>query len=132
MKHLRVITWCRWKIGDPFDDRFYSIFTASVLKPSWEYPIASVAMSIVKGNHKLFMRIATLESLYSVFVIPEVYRERLSVAWGEAVTDACNIRDKQRLLHNIGNLEPGSAVVRTDTGEIIAEAERIMRDGNAT
>jgi len=127
MNHLRVITWCRWKLPDPYTKENFTIFTASVLKPSFEYPIASVSMSIVKGRYKVFLRLPSLKDLASVFVIPTEYQDRLRTAYQQALSEAGPIQSHQKALYKMQGLAPGSNVVRTDTGEIIAEAERIIK-----
>jgi CHASE3 domain sensor protein len=84
-------------------------------------------MSIVNGGGRTFLRFASLLDLYKIFVIPEEYRERLSKGYEQAITESREIRAKQQALYKMSNLQPGSQVVRTDTGEVIAEAERIIR-----
>lgn len=126
-RHLHVITWARWKVTDPFSDKYYSIFTASILKPTWQYPIACATMAISKGRQKVFMRLP-YEALKEVFVIPQEYQERLEEGYQQAQTEALEIQKQQKALWKMSNLANGSHVVRTDTGEIIAEAERIMRE----
>lgn len=128
MKHLEVITWARWRINDSYAKEFYTVFTASVLRPNFEYPLATVSMSIVKGSRRMFLTFATLEDLRAVFVIPAAYNERLEFAYQEATEEMQTIIDKQQALHRMANLAPGSQIVRTDTGEVIAEAERILKE----
>lgn len=128
MNHLRVITWCRWKVSDPYSKDNFTLFTASVLKPSFEFPIAGVAMSIVKGRYKVFIRLPSLKDLAGVFVIPEEYRERLRNAYQQALVEAETIQKHQKALYQLQ--KPGSAVIDTGTGEILSEAERIIREGN--
>ena len=126
MNHLRVLTWARWKVQDSYSPEHFTVFTASVLKPSFEFPVACVAMSIVKGNYKIFLRMPSLEEMVSVFVIPEEYKERLREGYERALVQAGKIEEHQKALYKMSNLAPGSQVVRTDTGEIIAEAEKII------
>ncbi len=127
-KFLKVITWARWKVVSKLDAKYYTVFTISVFKPSWEFPIACVAMSQRNGISKSFMRFLTPEDLQEVFVIPKVYKERLIEGYAQAVLEAREIQTKQKALWKMSDLQPGSHVVRTDTGEIIAEAERILRE----
>jgi len=129
LKHLLVITWARWKFYDSYDKRYFTTFTASVLKPSFEYPVASVTMSVVNAAGRVFMRFATIENLRSLFIIPNEYAERLEEAYRKAIFEAQTIQDKQKALYKMSGLLPGSKIVRTDTGEIIAEAEDILREG---
>jgi len=129
-KFLKVITWARWKVMSSLEAKYYTVFTVSVFKPSWEFPIACVAMSQRSGINKSFMRFLTLESLQEVFVIPEIYKERLIEGYAQAVQEAREIQTKQKTLWKMSDMAPGTHVVRTDTGEIIAEAERIIRGDN--
>ena len=127
-KFLKVITWARWKVVSLLDAKYYTVFTISVFKPSWEFPVACVAMSQRSGISKSFMRFPTLESLQEVFVIPEVYKDRLMEGYAQAVREAREIQAKQKALWKMSDMAPGTHVIRTDTGEIIAEAERIIRE----
>ena len=132
MKHLRVITWCRWRHSDAFDDRFSVSYTASVLSPSYEYPIPCLSMSVVTAAGRIFVRFATIEALEQLYVVPGEYRDRLIAGYNMGLQQSEQIREHLRMIMHAKGLEPGASIVRTDTGEIIAEAERIMRDGNAT
>jgi len=128
MNHLKVITWARWKVEDSYDNKFYTVFTLSVLKPDFRYSLPTVAMSIVKGKRRMFLTFPTLESCKGVFVIPSIYLERLEGAYEQAEKEATQIRTQQQAMHRMANLAPGSQIVRTDTGEVIAEAERIIKE----
>ena len=128
MKHLKVITWARWRVNDSYAREFYTVFTASVLKPNFEYPLATVSMSIVKGSRRMFLTFANLDGLKAVFVVPVAYLDRLESAYTEAIRETEAIIAKQQTLHKMANLAPGGQIVRTDTGEVIAEAERYLRE----
>lgn len=129
MKHLQVITWARWNVNDPLEPEYYTVFTASILKPSWEYPFPCASMAIRKGKNKLFMRMS-YQALINTFRIPVEYLDRLNSGYREALNLATSIQEKQRQLHKLNSLPPGTQLVRTDTGEIIAEAERILREAD--
>jgi len=127
MKHLLAVTWARWTVQDPIDEEHYTIFTASILKPSWEYPIVCASMAIRKGIKKIFIRLS-YGGLLATFVIPDEYRERLDLGYKEALSIAEYIQSKQRALHRLSNIPPGAKVIRTDTGEIIAEVEQYLKE----
>ena len=119
MKHLKVITWARWTAPDPFSPEHFTIFTASILKPSWEYPIASASMSIRKGEKKIFLRMP-FNVLRGTFVIPGKYLARLMVANHEAEAQAHNIREQQKAFHRMAGVQ--------DVTEVLNEAEKILKE----
>ncbi len=125
-KFLKAITWARWKYFDPYEPKYFTVFTASVMKPSFEYPVACVSLSVSNGCGKVFCRFASLVDLRKCLVVPDEYIERLNEGYAQAVAESQAIAAKQQTLFRISNLQPGSQVVRTDTGEIVAEAERII------
>jgi len=128
MRHLNVITWARWTVQDAYDDRYYTVFTCSILKPSYEYPVASVAMSITNAKGRVFIRYASLEALKTTFVIPQEYHQRLHDGYAQASTLAADIRRHQRTLYKLQDLSPDTQIIRTDTGEIINDVERFLQD----
>ena len=130
MKHLKVVTWCRWKVQDPYDKRFLVNYTASVLKPSFETPVPCISMSIVTAAGRVFVRFRCLEDLRQVFVVPSEYIERLQEGYATAIVEANKLQTHLKTMMKSGDLAPGSYVVRTDTGEIVAEAERIIKEGD--
>ena len=125
--NFKSITWASWKAVDTFDHNHFTIFTAFILKPSWEYPIASAAMTIRRGTKKILLRMS-YDSLKKLFIIPGEYHERLDDGHLHAVAQMKDIIKQQKVYHKTADLSPGSCIVRTDTGEIIAEAERIIRE----
>jgi hypothetical protein len=127
-RFIKQITWARWKLVDPYMDKYWTNFTLSVAKPSFEYPAPTVLMSIVNGGGRTFMRFRSLDDLRAVFVVPAEYTGRLSDAWTQAVAEANTIQKQLKAIMHVSDLSPGSQIVRTDTGEIIAEAERIIKD----
>ena len=129
MSNFKSITWASWKMVDSFDPEHFTLFTAFILKPSWEYPVACAALTIRKGTKKILLRMS-YDSLCKTIIIPEEYRERLATAHLEALRQAKALRDYQKKIHKMSDLQPGSHVIRTDTGEIIAEAERIIREND--
>jgi hypothetical protein len=110
------------------DNEHYSVFTASVLKPDYEHPVPVVAMSVVKGRDRVFIKFPTLDALHKLFVVPEIYIERLATGWMQAVEEAAIIQKQLKTLMQLSKLAPGSQVVRTDTGEVIAEVESFLKD----
>jgi len=128
MKHLKVVTWARWKVADPYDDRYYINFTASILKPTFEAPVPCASMSVVTAAGRVFTRFKNLADLRALFVVPDEYIGRLEEGYREAVRETTRIQTHLKMMMKAGGLEPGSFVVRTDTGEILAQAERILKE----
>jgi len=122
MGNLKVITWARWQVPDTFHPEHYTMFTASILKPSWEYPMASAAMSIHKGKYKIFLRMSFRDLMRS-FVVPDEYISRLTVANHEAEALAHNIREQQRAFHRMAGVQ--------DAASILDEADKILRKREA-
>lgn len=119
MGNLKVITWARWTVPDFFHPEHYTMFTASILKPSWEYPAASAAMSIHKGKYKIFLRMP-FKSLRDTFVIPDEYLSRLMVANHEAEAQAHNIREQQKAFHRMAGVQ--------DITGVLDEADKILKE----
>lgn len=118
-KPLKVLTWARWTVPDSYNPKFYTIFTASILRPSWEYPIASASMSIHKGQRKIFLRMP-FKSLRDTFVIPDEYLSRLMVANHEAEAQAHNIREQQKAFHRMAGVQ--------DAAGVLDEADKILKE----
>jgi len=121
---LNQITWARWRVIDPYNDKYYNVFTVSIPQPSYQYPCAAVLLSIASGKNKVLLRFGSLDELREIFITPDDYRERLELGYRMAIEQ----RDKiQRHLKTFIALETAKgAVVDTGTGEILAEAERIV------
>lgn len=127
--HLRRLTWCKWERKDSYDKEKYTTFHISIYSPTWERPYVTLLISISNGGGRVFFRAASVADLQSVLIVPGHYLERLMEAEQEALRIADQVGRDMRLALQARNLAPGSCVVRTDTGEIIAEAERILGGG---
>jgi hypothetical protein len=84
-------------------------------------------MSVSNANGRLLMRYLSIESLQERFVIPEHYITRLVDGFKLASIEADKIQTQFKTMMKISNLSPGTQLVRTDTGEVVAEAERIIK-----
>jgi len=126
MGFISNITWCRWKVVD-MDGEHYTVITVSVPKPGYQYPTACLLVSLTSGSRKVMMRFSDIKGLKQVFVVPCEYDERIGVGYGEAVKVADGIQRQLRAVMKMGGLGEGGKVIRTDTGEIIAEAENIIK-----
>jgi len=122
----RRLTWAEWKTIDPFDQTKYTTFYLSVYEPTWERPYASILLRMSNGSGSAFCRFATIEALNQVFVMPCSFQERVETAMRKANLIADDISNDMRLAMNRRQLAQGGQIIRTDTGEILAEAERII------
>ncbi len=84
-------------------------------------------MSISNAKSKVFIRFASLQALIGVFVVPGEYLERLKDSYNIALREADNLQFQLKTVMKMGDIAPGGQIVRTDTGEVIAEAERILK-----
>ena len=110
------------------DGRHYVVVTASVVHPSFEYPLVCLVLSLVSGKGRILQRFTSLDALKSFICVPEEYIDRLVDGCSKARVEVDEIQTKLKTLMRISNLAPGSQVVRTDTGEIVAEAENIIKE----
>ena len=143
MKHLKVITWARWKHYDPFavrpeedkrkrknltfESHYFTMFTASVLFPTYEYPYPCLTMSVVAPKYRVLLRFVSLADMQAVFVIPAEYRERLAEGFESAVKESRRIRQRDAAMRKTSDMAPGSQLVRTDTGEVVMEIEDYLK-----
>ena len=123
--HKRL-AWHRWEIKDGFDQSKWTAFTISVFAPSYEHPYASVLVSIANGGGRVLMRLRTVSDAQSLFAIPGEIIDRLNRAVEQGEIEAQAIERDMRLALERRNLPAGTGLARTDTGQIVAEAERII------
>ena len=122
----RRLTWYRWEWQDPIHPDMWTACTCSVYQPTYELPFVSVLVSIANGGGKVLFRCSSLEQAQQRIVIPDEGIERLQLAITKAQGYLEDIQEDLRLILNAHTLEGGGQIVRTDTGEILAEAERII------
>jgi hypothetical protein len=125
---IKQITWARWRTYDPYDSQYYTVYTVAVPKPSYEYPGACMMMWVTNTKGKVMARYASLQALRQVYVIPIEYEGRLEEGYRQAEAEALKVQTRLRAMIKIDNLQPGARVIRTDTGEVVAEAERIIKE----
>lgn len=125
LRHNRL-TYYRWEWHDPYHSEFWTACTVSIYAPTYEMPFVSVLVSFANGKGRVFMRTKTLDSLPFGIVLPSEGRERLERALTQAQVILNGINDNLRLVMGAQNLEPGARVIRTDTGEVIRQAEEIL------
>ena len=126
-KSLIKLAYFKKQIADPYNANFYTVIEVFVPKPTAEKPYPCLLVAIRNGHQKLFFRVASIKELHSTFSIPKSAKLRLAMALVEANHEADRIEQDYKLLFARRHLAEGGQIVRTDTGEVIAEAERILR-----
>lgn len=119
------------KIQDPYNKGFFTTFEAFVPKPNAETPLPCILVAIRNGHQRLFFRVASVKELTSAFSIPQSAKKRLAMALVEANHETDRIEKDYKLLFAQRHLAPGGQIVRTDTGEVLAnsvnDVERYLR-----
>ena len=128
MRFLKQITWARWKYYDPFETQYYTVFTATIPKPTFQFPTACAMISISNNGGKVFIRFGSLVELRAFTVIPDEYSERMEEGYRQAVTEAEKIQSQLKMIMEVRKLPPGTSLVRTDTGEILRDVEKYLKD----
>lgn len=118
------ITWIRWEVPDPFNSRYWTAYIVQIYKPSYDYPHVTVLYSMANGGGKCKTRYRSVKELLAHHHIPEHYLERLYT--GETYAWECleGIRED---IANLGMLKKGAKLVDIASGEILNEAERILK-----
>ena len=117
------LTWYRWEHRDPMAKEKWTAWTVSIYAPTYERNHVSVLLSIANGGGRCLTTYGSLEALYGRVVVPVEGRERLERGITQAEAILGQIRRDLRLLAVPDSLPPGAHLVRTDTGEIVREAE---------
>jgi len=121
---MRVLAWWRKVWADPYDGRWYITVSVSIPTPTSEFPVACVLVSFRSSNSRVLCRFTDIVTARKAVVIDEKAIPRLQRAWEEAEKQAQGIQHKLRVM--MAASQPNSVVVDKSTGEIIAEAERII------
>jgi len=124
---FRTVKLARYhrKIADPYNKTFYTEFEAFVLKPTYNHPWPCIMVSVRNGRQKLFFRVADLKELRAAFKIPRTAGQRLNLALMAANREADDIEKDMKLAFARRRLVSGH-IVRTDTGEVLAQADKIL------
>src|SRR3989304_1061819 len=112
LKAVKIARFHR-KIEDPYNRNFYTDLEVFVLKPTIEYPLPCILVSIRNGHQKLFFRVGNVKGVLLAFKLPESARERLSLALVEANHEADRIEQDYKLIFAKRQLAPGGSIVRT-------------------
>lgn len=125
----RCLGWWREEVHDPYNPEYWTAINVSVMSPMMEKPYVSVLISFSNANGRVTMRVRDIKEASEVVVIPieDAMRLESAVIKGNKIAD--EIEKDYKLIFERRKLPPGVSLIRTDTGEIISEAEKILREG---
>ena len=112
------------KIRDAYDTKAYTWRMVLVPKPTFQSPLPGILVSLRNGHKKILLRVKSLEDYDRAFTLTAEEREKIRLALFEANREADRIEDDFRHL-----AEKRRQSSDADTGEVMAEAERIIREG---
>ena len=127
-RNSKCLAYYRREIRDPYDDRYWTAITCSILEPTAEWPVPSVHISVANARGKVLFRVHDVDEATRIVRLPTKAKARLQTAFRNASVMADRIEADMKLMFARRQLAPGSHIVRTDTGEIVAEAERILKE----
>jgi hypothetical protein len=122
------LAYYRWEDPDPFKKEQWTAWTVSVYAPTYDRPYVSVLLSVANGGGKCLTRYASLEAIKVRVNIPKDGVERLELALTRAIEIERQVRADLLLLDHSHSLPEGGQIIRTDTGQVIAEAEKILKE----
>jgi len=123
------LSWYRWEYRDAYEPKYYTAYTVSVYAPNYNHPYPSVLISQANAGGRLLQRFPDLEIAQQYITIPQDALDRLQDALVTANEIADKIEEDMRLLMQKRHLPAGSKLVNSITGEIVAEAEYILKGG---
>ncbi len=120
------LAWYRWTLKDCYSPKFWTAFTIGVYAPSRDRPVVAVLFSIANGGGKVFMRFRSMAELQQYFILPNDKQaiDRLLQAEVEAGKLADQFEADMKLILDAKHRRQ---LIDADTGEIVAEAERIIK-----
>lgn len=104
----------------------YTALHLAVPQPTHEAPWPCILVTLSTGpRNRVLFRLRDLAAWDAAFILTEETRERLERQLAEARAQAAELIEDDRLAML---RRQGVGLARMDTGEIIAEAENIMRE----
>ena len=131
------LSWWRAEYRDPYEPRYYTAVTCTVMAPNLQRPYVSVLITIANAAGMVKLRVRDIVEARSVIAIPDHAAGKLQAAVDKGNRQADQIERDLRVMFERRKLPEGEGLARTDTGEIVAEAdkavaevERIMKESN--
>ncbi len=115
----------RWEHRDGHNQEYWTAFTASVYRPTYDRPFVSVLLSIANGGGRVLMRFASVSDLRTCVVMPPDGVVRIESAYNRAMEHMAEVNSRLRALREMER-NPDARLVVPSTGEILSEAERII------
>ena len=115
-------------IIDPYAPKYSTRLEVFVPKPTEEVPLPCVLVSIRNGHQKLFFRAESLTALKAIFKIPKDARLRIESALITANIEADKIEQRNKAMFELRRLPPGIKLVRSDTGEVLEDVEKYLKE----
>lgn len=122
------LAYYRWEWPDSIRKDMWTACVVSVYQPSYDLPFVSVLISISNGGGKVLMRTGTVEEAARRTGMPQEAMERLRLAETRAHEILNEIKENLRIIAGARSLSPEASLVRTDTGEVLKQAEKIIQE----
>ena len=120
----RCLGWDRQVIRDPYEPKYYTAISCAVMSPTYDRPWASLLITTANAGGKVKLRFASLEAALQVYQLSPNCITKLVAALKEANDIADIIERDCQVMSQRRRLPQGVGLARTDTGQIVAEAER--------
>lgn len=128
MKNKKRLAYYRFEEIDPVNKEMWTAWVISIYAPDYEHQHVSLLLSVANGGGRCLMRFKSVAALRRRVNIPGEAIERLELAEGEGLRMLERLRADLKLIDHSHTLLENGAIVRTDTGEVIKEAERIIQE----
>jgi hypothetical protein len=122
--------WYRWEHRDGHNQEYWTAYTASVYRPTYDRPYVSVLLSIANGGGRVLQRFATVSDLRQCVVVPPDGVVRIEAAYKRAMEHLTEISRKLSILNTMDR-NPDARLVVPSSGEILSAAEQILRGTDA-
>ena len=116
------------KLKDCYNPKAYTTLSVLVPRPTQSNPLPCILVSLRNGHSKLFFRVENLEAYYRFFELSQETENKLIESIKEANVEADRLESDARLIFQKRHLPEGAKIIQTDTGEVLAEAEKILRE----
>lgn len=116
------MSYYRWEHRDPYDNKYYTAITCSVMRPTIERPYVSVLVSMANARGKTTARCRDIKEAQLIITLPPEAVTRLQEAVDRGNQIADELERTYKLMFELRKLPPGV------TGDAIAEVERFLKD----
>jgi hypothetical protein len=129
-KFVKWLSVASKKIKDSYNPKSYTWRMVLVPKPTVEQPYPCILVTLSNGFSKVLLRVTSLEEYDAAFTLSVEERAKIEQALKDANSEADRIEEDMRLLMAKRSLAAGAKIVNTGTGEVLAEAERIVSNAS--